>query len=134
MSFFAIARYTTSVADDVFDTPLLEMPGTQSNAIGSSVLVFLSACKAEDYIEAAGWRGEQYMVEVSPTQLLKWLQLAKDNGATHVAMNPHRYGQSALPPQELFELTEPLLVHAELLERLRATISQTLKINNEPES
>ena len=134
MSFFSIARSEKSVKQDAFDTPLLEMTGRPGNSVGSCVLIFLAASKAEDYIEAAGWRGEQQMIELGPTQLVKWLQVAKDNGATHVAMNAHRYGRSAIPPQELFELADPLLVQAELLERLSSTISQTVKTDHESES
>ena len=124
MSFFTMARYTTSVVDDVFDTPVLEIPASDSDEVFSkTVMVFLSACAAEDYIEASGWRGEQHLVELGPTQLLKWLKLAQESGVTQVAMNPHRHGQVDIPPDELFDLSDPLFVHAELLERLGTAIS-----------
>lgn len=120
MVFFAIASHESSVASDVFDTPVL---ASDSSLDGSAVLVFLSAHAAEDYIEAAGWRHEQSVVPLEPTQLLKWLILAKANGVTHVAVDPDRFGQLARHPQNEIELSDPLLVHAELLKRLNSALS-----------
>lgn len=124
MSFFAMARYTTSAADDVFDTPVLELTSPDSREVVSKiVMIFLSARAAEDYIEAAGWRGEQHLVELDPMQVLKWLKLAQENGVSHVAMNPHRHGLENIPPKEIFALSDPLFAHAELLDRLNASIT-----------
>lgn len=111
MSFFVVA--TQNEDDELLDSPLF-----QSKDGTSAVAVFLSSESASTFIREAGWGKDEVAAELQPTQALKWLVHAHQQGVDHVAVDPSRDDQLAGKPQRALSLEDPYQAHAELLRHL----------------
>jgi len=112
MCFFLITDSKTDATE--IDTPVFALTGEGEE---SAVAIFLSCITAEDYIEAAGWKGNQQAAMVAPTEALKWLILARKQGVTHVVVDPSRFKQLQGELLDVIPLTDAQETYAELLRR-----------------
>lgn len=112
MNFYVLAKRDS----DDLDTPVFDM-GTSSNE--SAVAIFLRRQAAVDYLTEANWSSDHTVAAIEPTQTLKWLVHAQENGIDFVAIDPDRQKQVAGRDQPGLYLDDPLRVHADLLHQLQ---------------
>jgi len=119
MCFFIITDSKTDATE--IDTPVFALLGGSEE---TAVAVFLSCMTAEDYIEAAGWKGNQQAAMVAPTEALKWLILANKQGVSHVVVDPCRLKQLQGEPLDVIPLTDAQETYAELLRRASEAVCE----------
>jgi len=119
MCFFIITDSKTDATE--IDTPVFALPGGK---VETAVAIFLSCITAEDYIEAAGWKGNHQAAMVAPTEALKWLILASKQGVSHVVVDPCRLKQLQGELLDVIPLIDAQETYAELLRRASEAVCE----------
>jgi len=97
----AVVFVIAKKGSDILDTPVYHAGESGEE---EAVAVFTSRQQAQQYLDHAGWSETDEIGELSPSDMLRWLVEAEQDGIRSVTVNPDRARHLAGDPQAALSL------------------------------